>query len=221
MTWYHRVHTEWQLQLFDIHSIMMEKSAQPGENGGCTPNPFTISTVMYKVVVYATAARADTLPLFPLYPYMYSVLCTVSLHMTLDTPFTFGAVHYRRNRNEETRGSHIEMSSILADQRRPRIWAQMRREGVGGLRGLSQWVHLCTRSPKSPSKICFTIGQWNTPSLFISCGFVEARKQPIKKTTLPSCFAYKPCYTHICFRKKQWHTIESRLWAFNFLFILL
>ncbi len=35
------------------------------------------------------------------------------------------------------------MSSILADQKRPRIWAQMRREG-GELWGLSQWVQLYT-----------------------------------------------------------------------------
>jgi len=47
---------------------MMEKSAQPGEEGGgCT-----IPTIAYEVVVYATAERADTLPLFLLYP-MYSV----------------------------------------------------------------------------------------------------------------------------------------------------
>jgi hypothetical protein len=31
-------------------------------------------TIMYKVVVYAPAERADTLPLFLLYPYMYSVV---------------------------------------------------------------------------------------------------------------------------------------------------
>jgi hypothetical protein len=69
---------------------MMEKSAQPGENGGCTPNPFTISTVMYKVVVFAPAARADTLLLFLLYPYMYSVLDTVALQVTLANPSPFG-----------------------------------------------------------------------------------------------------------------------------------
>ncbi len=36
-----------------------------------------------------------------------------------------------------------EMSSILADQQRPRIWAQMRGKG-GELRGLCQWVQLYT-----------------------------------------------------------------------------
>ncbi len=38
----HRVHTEWLLPLSGLHSIMMEKLAQPGEGGGggCTPTPF-------------------------------------------------------------------------------------------------------------------------------------------------------------------------------------
>jgi hypothetical protein len=54
---------------------MMEKSAQPGEGGGCTPTPFhySISTITYKVVVYAPAERADTLPPILLYPNMHSV----------------------------------------------------------------------------------------------------------------------------------------------------
>jgi hypothetical protein len=52
---------------------MMEKSAQPGEGGGARPSPFTISTITYKVVVYAPAERADKLPLFLLYPFMSSV----------------------------------------------------------------------------------------------------------------------------------------------------
>ncbi len=47
----HRVHTEWQWPLSGVHSIMMEKSAQPGEDGVCTPvvPPFTLSTITYKV----------------------------------------------------------------------------------------------------------------------------------------------------------------------------
>ncbi len=36
----------------------MEKFAQPGKGGGCTPTPSTISTIMYNVVVYAPAQRA-------------------------------------------------------------------------------------------------------------------------------------------------------------------
>jgi hypothetical protein len=51
---------------------MMEKLAQAGE--GARPPPFTISTIMYKVVVYAPAEMADTLPLFLLYPYIHSVV---------------------------------------------------------------------------------------------------------------------------------------------------
>jgi hypothetical protein len=33
---YHKVHTEWQLPLSGVHSIMMEKLARPGEGGKCT-----------------------------------------------------------------------------------------------------------------------------------------------------------------------------------------
>jgi hypothetical protein len=74
---HHRVHTEWQRPLSGVHSIMMEKFAQDGEcggGGGACPPLFSISTIHYKVVVYAPAERADTLPLFLLYPYMYSVV---------------------------------------------------------------------------------------------------------------------------------------------------
>ncbi len=70
----HRVHTEWQLSLSGVHSIMMEKLAQPGEGKGVQATLFIISTITYKVVVYAPAENADTLPLFLLYPYMYSVI---------------------------------------------------------------------------------------------------------------------------------------------------
>jgi hypothetical protein len=66
-------YTEWQWPLSGVHSIMMVKSAQPGKGGGCTPTPFTLYTITIKVVVYAPAERAETLPLFLLYPYMYSV----------------------------------------------------------------------------------------------------------------------------------------------------
>jgi hypothetical protein len=59
---------------------MMQKLAQAGEGGGegvACPSPFMISTIMYKVVVNAPAERADTLPIFLLYPYMNSVVMTV------------------------------------------------------------------------------------------------------------------------------------------------
>ncbi len=61
---------------------MMEKLApelvRVGVHAQCPP-PFAISTLTYKVVVYALAERADTLPLFLLYPYMYSVNATANL----------------------------------------------------------------------------------------------------------------------------------------------
>ncbi len=73
-------YTEWQRPLPGAHSITMEKSAQAGEGGGTRPPPFTISTITYQVLMYAPAEMADTLPLFLLYPYMYSVACTVQNH---------------------------------------------------------------------------------------------------------------------------------------------
>jgi len=59
-----RVHTEWQFP----HSIMMEKLALAGEGGDVRPPPFALFTITYKVAVYAPAERADTLPVFHLYP---------------------------------------------------------------------------------------------------------------------------------------------------------
>jgi hypothetical protein len=41
--------------------------------GGARPPPFNIFTITHKVEVYAPAERADTLLIFLLYPYMYSV----------------------------------------------------------------------------------------------------------------------------------------------------
>jgi hypothetical protein len=70
------VHTEWQLPLSGVHSILMEKSSLTceGGGGGFTPTPFhSIVTITYKVEQHAPAERADTHPLFHLYPYMYSV----------------------------------------------------------------------------------------------------------------------------------------------------
>ncbi len=54
---------EWQRPLSGVHFIKMEILAQAGERGGVHAHPlFTISTITYKVVMYATAERADTLP---------------------------------------------------------------------------------------------------------------------------------------------------------------
>ncbi len=46
------------------HSIMMKKFAQPRDGRGVHAPPFSISTIMYKVVMYTPAERAGTLPLF-------------------------------------------------------------------------------------------------------------------------------------------------------------
>jgi hypothetical protein len=53
----------------------MVKSAQPVGGGGFHALLLSLSLQSpSKVVVYAPAERADTLPLFLLYPYMYSVV---------------------------------------------------------------------------------------------------------------------------------------------------
>jgi hypothetical protein len=70
----HRVHTEWQRPLSGVHSIMMENLPRLVRVGGARPPSFTIFTIPYKVAVYAPAERADTLPLFHLYP--HSVSCS-------------------------------------------------------------------------------------------------------------------------------------------------
>jgi hypothetical protein len=57
-----------------VHPIMMEKSALAGEDGGCTANPLQPITITYEVAVCAPAEGADTLTLFHLYQYMYSVV---------------------------------------------------------------------------------------------------------------------------------------------------
>ncbi len=63
--WHHRVHrvvtaTFWRTFYHD---------------GKISPElPFTLSTFTSKVVVYSPAERADTLPLFLHYPFMYSVM---------------------------------------------------------------------------------------------------------------------------------------------------
>jgi hypothetical protein len=52
----------------------MEKSAQPGEGGGARqPHSLYLRAIADKVVVYALAGRAGTLPLILLYSYMCSV----------------------------------------------------------------------------------------------------------------------------------------------------
>jgi hypothetical protein len=48
--------------------------------GGARPPPFTTFTITSKVAVYAPAEWTDTLTLFHLYQYMYSVLETPQSH---------------------------------------------------------------------------------------------------------------------------------------------
>ena len=55
-----------------VHSVMRVKSVLAGEGGGCTPTLITF-TLTSKVAVYTPAVWADTLTLFHLYQYMYSV----------------------------------------------------------------------------------------------------------------------------------------------------
>jgi hypothetical protein len=59
---------------------MMEKSAQPGEGGGALLPHF----ISYKVVVYGPTESTDTLPLFLLYPYMYSVVTSMCVLTYVD-----------------------------------------------------------------------------------------------------------------------------------------
>jgi hypothetical protein len=74
----HRVQTEWHWPLSGVHYIviMMEKSAQAGEGGGVRAYPFTMSTITYKIVVYAPAEWADTHPISTLSLY---VLCVFDI----------------------------------------------------------------------------------------------------------------------------------------------
>ncbi len=92
----HRVHTELQWTLSDVHSIMMEKSALPGE-GGARPPPFTIFTITYKAVVYAPAERADTVPLFLLYLYLYSVGYKVQASFNISFALSLRFILFRKN----------------------------------------------------------------------------------------------------------------------------
>jgi hypothetical protein len=63
-------YTQLQLPLSGVHSIMMEKSAQPGEGGGAHPPPFhPIYHHEQSCSVYAPSERADSLLTFLLYPY--------------------------------------------------------------------------------------------------------------------------------------------------------
>jgi hypothetical protein len=72
-------YTELQPLLSGVHSVMRVKLVLAGESGGAHPPPFTTITITSKVAVHAPAEWADTLTLFHLYQYMYSVGRTHSL----------------------------------------------------------------------------------------------------------------------------------------------
>jgi hypothetical protein len=68
--------------------------------GGARPPPFTTFTITSKVAVYAPAEWADTLTLFHLYQYMYSVVYALAeradtLPLFLLYPYIYSVVHAR------------------------------------------------------------------------------------------------------------------------------
>jgi hypothetical protein len=66
-------YTELLPLLFGVHSVMRVKSAWLVRVGGARQPPLITFTLTSKVAVYAPAEWADTLTLFHLYQYMYSV----------------------------------------------------------------------------------------------------------------------------------------------------
>ncbi len=80
-TVYNTEYTELQPLLSGVHSVMRVKLVLADEGGGCPP-PFTTFTLTSKVAVYAPAEWADTLTLFHLYQYMYSVVYNTTREYT-------------------------------------------------------------------------------------------------------------------------------------------
>ncbi len=71
-------YTELRLLLSGVHSVMRVKSVRLVRVGGARPPPLITFTLTTKVGVYARAEWADTLTLFHLYQYVYSVVLSVS-----------------------------------------------------------------------------------------------------------------------------------------------
>ncbi len=68
----HRVHTEWQRSVYVVHSVMMEKSAQPGEGGGMHAHPLSLYLPSRSKRWYTLQLRGQIHPFyFLLYPFMY------------------------------------------------------------------------------------------------------------------------------------------------------
>jgi hypothetical protein len=59
----HRVHTELQWPISDVHSIVMEKAALAGEGGGARPPPFILSSSRTKLQC-TLQLRGQILPLY-------------------------------------------------------------------------------------------------------------------------------------------------------------
>ncbi len=103
-------------------------------------------------------------------------------------------------------GGHKEMSSILADQYRPRIWAQMRGEG-----GLSQWEQLCTRSPNKRWRSNSILNLWYSYRL---TGYYSA---DLSKSACTLDNTISLMYVVINYQWCSWHlnTVPQSLWWFS------
>ncbi len=116
-----RVHTEWQRPLFGVHSIM-EKLAQVSVGGGARPPPFTF-TITYTMLQCTLQLRwADTLTLFRLYQYMYSVvwlLPVISLLLTYtEAPVRAClTIWLERFRGCQKEDKHWPLSILLLNER--------------------------------------------------------------------------------------------------------
>jgi hypothetical protein len=71
---HHKVHRDATANFW--RTFNCDGKTSPGEGGGLHALPFSLYLPSSKVVVYALAQRADTLALFPLCPYKYSVVST-------------------------------------------------------------------------------------------------------------------------------------------------
>ncbi len=109
----HRVHTEWQLSIFGVHSIMMEKSAWLVRVGGARPPPFTLCIIItYKFAVYDLAERADILPLTE-YIVVEMSICRIR---TIPSPQSIISAEKRRVRAAQGR---VARQNSLANLQKP------------------------------------------------------------------------------------------------------